>query len=54
MPGARREERGVKAMWAKDLEEKRDRMAGTDIGAGLNISSQPRNNAFERGTGRNR
>ena len=46
MPG---EERGVKAMWAKDLEEKRDRMAGTDIGAGLNISSQPRNNAFRAG-----
>ncbi len=28
MPRARREERAVKPMWAKDLEEKRDRVAG--------------------------
>ena len=28
MPRAHREERGVKPMWAKDLEEKRDRVAG--------------------------
>ena len=53
MPRAHREERGVKPMWAKDLEEKRDRVAGAIIGPGLNISSQPRNNAFEQVTSRN-
>ncbi len=38
MPRARREERAVKPMWAKDLEEKRDRGAVAIVGAGLNIS----------------